>query len=197
MASWLRTISPVYFKTYHHSLLQQNLTLENTSLVRNLQQRAGRDWVRAYVLFAGDRPVAYALGYLAGRRFTYELPGYDPDLAAHSPGLILVLRLIEDLITRGEADVLDFGSGDNEYKQLFATRSYLEVSALLVRDGRMARGLAAVYGGLAAVSRLGAEVLARHGVKRRVLGWLRRRSPAGAPEGLPGAVRDEPLERGR
>jgi hypothetical protein len=174
MASWLRTIAPVFLKTYHHHLLDLNLTPNNLELVRNLEHCARRGWVRSYVLFAGERPIAYVLGYLTGRQFRYEMPGYDPELAEHSPGLALLLRLIEDLIEDGSADVVDFGSGDQEYKKLFSTRSYLEVSALLVRTAPRARGTAAIYGALTGASRLGARLLERHGIKRRVLGWLRR-----------------------
>jgi hypothetical protein len=179
MASWLEVIGPVFLKTYHHHLLDLNLTSANQGLVRNLEHCARRGWVRSYVLFAGERPIAYVQGYLAGRSFRYEMPGYDPDLAEHSPGLALVLRLIEDLIGEGAADVVDFGSGDHEYKKFFSTRSYLEVSALLVRTACRARGTAALYGGLAAACRLGANVLAHHGIKQQVLSWLRRRALKG------------------
>jgi CelD/BcsL family acetyltransferase involved in cellulose biosynthesis len=192
MASWLQTIAPVFLKTYHHHLLGLNLTSDNLELLRNLEHCARHGWVRSYVLFAGERPIAYVQGYLAGRQFRYEMPGYDPELGEHSPGLVLLLRLIEDLIGDGAADVVDFGSGDQEYKKLFSTRSYLEVSALLVRSSPRARGTAAIYGALAGASRLGTRLLERHGIKKRMLSWLRRRRPEGGTQPTLGVTPPRP-----
>jgi hypothetical protein len=169
----LETIAPVFLKTYHHHLRGENLTPSNEQLARNLTRWADHGWLRAYVLFAAERPIAYVIGSLARRRFSYEMPGYDPEQSAHSPGLLLLLRMIEDLVGHRSASVLDFGSGDNDYKQLFATRSYVEVSALLVRRTARARGIAGLYREFARATRAGALLLERHQVKARVLKWLR------------------------
>jgi CelD/BcsL family acetyltransferase involved in cellulose biosynthesis len=169
----LATVEPVSRKTYHYHLLGRDLSPRNENLSRNLTRWAHRGWLRGYVLFAGQRPIAYAVGSVARRRFSYDLPGYDPELAAHSPGLVLLLRMIEDLITADVADLLDFGGGDAGYKQLLATRSFSEASALLVRHTPYAQGVARLQRGLAATAHVAGQLLDRFDLRARARNWLR------------------------
>jgi hypothetical protein len=169
----LTTVDPLCRLTYHYHLLGRDLSTGNHQLTRNLTRWAQRGWLRGYVLFAGDRALAYVIGCVVRRRFSYDLPGYDPRLAAHSPGIILLLRLIEDLIQGDAADLLDFGGGHADYKKLLATRSYDEASALLIRPTPYAQGIAYLQRGMAITARAGARVLERHQLKSRAKNWLR------------------------
>jgi hypothetical protein len=81
--------------------------------------------LRGYLLFAGEKPVAYALCSLYRKHVVYQVVGYDPEYRAWSPGTILLLKIIEDLFSQGTWDVLDLGNcADHlQYKKHFATGS--------------------------------------------------------------------------
>lgn len=83
--------------------------------------------LRGYILFASEKPVAYALCSLYRRHAVYQVVGYDPEYRAWSPGTILLLKIIEDLFSHGTWDVLDLGScADHlQYKKHFATGSQM------------------------------------------------------------------------
>lgn len=176
MRPMLERIGPVATKTYHYRLLGQDLTVDNARLLANLERWASRGWVRGYVLAANGAAVAYVVGFLVGRRFFYELLGYDPAHAAFAPGTVLLVRLLEDLAEHRIADVLDFGAGDADYKRLFGTASWEEGSMLLARRTVYARSAAGIERAFAGASRVGAAALERLGVKRRVKGFLRARA---------------------
>jgi hypothetical protein len=169
----LGAVEPVSKQTYHYHLLGQNLSPGNSRLAANLGRWARRGWLRGYVLFGGERPIAYVIGSLARRRFSYDMPGYLPALAASSPGMALLLRIIEDLIRTDAADLLDFGGGHADYKKLLATRSFAETSALLVRPTPYARGIAQLQRSMIATSQAGSRLLQRLEWKSRVKNWMR------------------------
>jgi CelD/BcsL family acetyltransferase involved in cellulose biosynthesis len=74
-------------------------------------------------LRAGDRLVAVHFGLLGRNRLSWWFPAYDPDVAHYSPGLILLLDLIEHAAARG-VDLVDLGRGEHHYKLRVATGSY-------------------------------------------------------------------------
>ena len=66
---------------------------------------------------------------LYGETFVSDYTGYDPDLRQFSPGIGLVMGMIERFCNRADGDVireLDFGPGDAEYKAVLCTRKWLE-----------------------------------------------------------------------
>jgi hypothetical protein len=174
VSSMLALIEPVCRLTYHYHLMGHDLSPRNLQLVRNLTGWAQRSWLRTYVLFAGDRPVAYVVGSLSRGRYSYDMPGFDPGLSAASPGILLLLRMVEDLIGV-EATMLDFGSGHADYKEMLATRSFPEVSALLVRRTPYAQGIAHLQRGVLAAAKSGTQLLDRFQVKSRVKNWVKGR----------------------
>jgi CelD/BcsL family acetyltransferase involved in cellulose biosynthesis len=100
---------------------------------RGLEALAGIGALRSYVLLHGGAPVAFVHGTQYGGCYAFEETAYDGALAAASPGRILCLRMIEDLLAERTPDRLDFGAGDAEYKRFFATRGVSCASLLLVR----------------------------------------------------------------
>jgi CelD/BcsL family acetyltransferase involved in cellulose biosynthesis len=78
-------------------------------------------------LRAGDRLVAAHLGLLGKDRLSWWFPAYDPDLGRYSPGLILLLDLINEASSRG-VPLVDLGRGEHGYKLRFTSQFY-EVAA--------------------------------------------------------------------
>lgn len=101
---------------------------------RRLELAARKGWLRANVLYIGDRPVAFWIGMLYHGSFVSEYMGYDPQFRQWSPGMILVMRVIEQLCNGSGGDKvqnLDFGLGHAEYKGALCTTNWMEAPVYL------------------------------------------------------------------
>lgn len=130
------------FLTLAHQVSKQSwqakrigLRIKNTTQERDFYERLARiGALRSYVLRSQSRPIAFAVGLQWNGCFSYEEVGYDAAFAEHSPGTVLLFRLLEDLITFNTPRTLDFGLGDAEYKRLFGNRQTLSGPLLFVRN---------------------------------------------------------------
>lgn len=80
---------------------------------------ARRGWLRLYVLRLDGRPAAALYGFLYRGRFLFYQSGFDPDVARHSVGLVLMGLSIRDAIADGAREY-DFLHGDESYKDRWA-----------------------------------------------------------------------------
>jgi hypothetical protein len=95
--------------------------------------RAGN--LRCYIIYVEGRPCTFARGELSGRFYNYETPGFDPQYHKLSPGVVLLMWIIRDLIENTDCEVFDFGTGgDNKgYKSRFGTISIDSTTILLAK----------------------------------------------------------------
>ena len=99
-----------------------------------LKLAAQKGWLRANLLYIGDRPVAFWIGMLYKTSFVSEYMGYDPEFRQWSPGMVLVMRVIEGFCNSVNGDVvdeLDFGLGHAEYKGALCTKSWMEAPVFI------------------------------------------------------------------
>jgi hypothetical protein len=89
--------------------------------------------LRCYLMEHGGQPVAFMLGFQWKGHFVPEEMGYDLTYAKYSPGTVLTLRIVEDLIARDTPQYVDFGYGHAEYKRLFCNWQTESGPVLLVR----------------------------------------------------------------
>src|SRR5208283_3583735 len=92
---------------------------DSAGVRKRLELCARKGWLRAYLLYLGDRPVAFWIGTLCGETFLSEYMSYDPELRQFSPGMVLIMRVIEGFCNKANGDIvkeLDFGPGHAEYK---------------------------------------------------------------------------------
>ena len=83
---------------------------------QNLVTALGRrGWLDFWGLFADGEVVAVELGCRLGDQRTGLHPGFDPDMARFSPGLVLRVMMLKELMAEGVARY-DFGAGDETYK---------------------------------------------------------------------------------
>lgn len=69
------------------------------------------------VLRAGGRPVAIHYGLIAGKIWHYWFPAYDPEFSKYSPGINLLLLMIQHAGPAG-IEMIDLGKGQNvRYKE--------------------------------------------------------------------------------
>ena len=118
--------------------------------------------MRSYILEQHGRPLAFVIGVQWQGRFIHEETGYALSYAACSPGTVMLSRLLEDLIARDTPRVLDFGTGDAEYKRHFGNHQTQSGPMLLVprrwrpitalRLDRIRRGFSQCSAGLSRLS---------------------------------------------
>lgn len=102
----------------------------DTPLVRErLSLCAEKGWLRAYVAYVGARPFAFWIASLYGPTFGGEFIGYDPEWREFSPGMFLMLHVIEGLCRRDDGDLaeeVDWGGGHAEYKKALSDSEWQE-----------------------------------------------------------------------
>jgi CelD/BcsL family acetyltransferase involved in cellulose biosynthesis len=79
------------------------------------------------VLYAGDTLAAVHLGVRSGEILHLWIPAYNPDLRQHSPGALLLARLILESGSRGLGRI-DMGKGTESYKAELQTGAVMMAS---------------------------------------------------------------------
>jgi CelD/BcsL family acetyltransferase involved in cellulose biosynthesis len=79
-------------------------------------------WLRFTRIGWRGTPIAFHYGLSYKGRYLYGIPSFDLSFAEHSPGEVLLKRVMEEAIEEG-ADSFDFGIGDEAYKYRFANGS--------------------------------------------------------------------------
>lgn len=122
-----------------------------------------RGWLRLWFLEYDGNPVAAWYGWRLGRRYSFYNGGFDPEFSSLSPGMVLLVAVIESAFAEGATE-FDFLLGDEGYKQRFAERERT------VSDISLARAMPHPAGAMT-----GARFAARR---------LARKVPAGARQRL-------------
>ena len=161
-------------KTYQYHLL--GLGLENTAAhTRQLRLAADGGWLRAYVLWIDELPVAFQLGYHDTQTYYGHHVGYDPGISKLQPGIYLHTELMADLLKSGISN-FDFLSGDSLYKQRLSNTLHEERHYYLIPRGWPGTLYASM---LLTVNSLSAAVgrqLDKSGLKERIKRWIRNTS---------------------
>jgi CelD/BcsL family acetyltransferase involved in cellulose biosynthesis len=80
-----------------------------------------RGWLRVWMLYVDEEPVAFWWGVAYQGVLTIGSPGYDPEFAKDRVGYFVLRRMLEDLCLDEAVTVIDFGHGDADYKERFGT----------------------------------------------------------------------------
>ena len=119
-------------KTYQRGL---GAGFSDTPDVRKrLELAAQKGWLRANLLYLGDRPVAFWIGMLYQETFVSEYMGYDPEFRQAAPGMVLIMRVVEGFCSHKFGDrikELDFGLGHAEYKAVLCSKSWFEAAVFV------------------------------------------------------------------
>jgi hypothetical protein len=123
----------------------------NAALMR---MAAGQGVLRLVVMWRDSQPIAAQYWVVTGGRASVLKLAHDEAFKPLSPGTVLTAWMIRHLLDDEHVDELDFGRGDDPYKQAWTRQRRQRIGLLVVNPWR-AKGLA---------------LLLRHG-----LGLLRRR----------------------
>jgi CelD/BcsL family acetyltransferase involved in cellulose biosynthesis len=99
--------------------------------VRSLCLEAfSQGWLRLPSLVLDGTVVATGIFFLYRRRLFQWMNAHDLTLARHSPFLLLIQSVIQHTVEHREADLLDFGRGDEWYKSRW-TRTALSLQRVM------------------------------------------------------------------
>lgn len=115
--------------TYQEKLLDAGLPEDAAAMCR----LAAEDRARGWILFLAGAPVSYLYAPAEGDTLIYAYLGYDPAQAQHSPGSVLQIEAMRDVIAEGRFRRFDFTEGDGQHKRLFATGSVDCMDLLILR----------------------------------------------------------------
>lgn len=118
--------------TYQERLLEAGLPAGEEALAE-LRHRAQTDGMRGWLLFLHGEPIAYLHAPAEEDTLIYAYLGYDPRFAALSPGTVLQLEAMRQLMEEGRFRLFDFTEGDGQHKRQFATGQIDSVDLLLIR----------------------------------------------------------------
>ncbi len=91
---------------------------------------AWHEWQVGYVLYVNDKPCAFWIGSVYGKRFLSEFLGFDPAYKKYEPGTILLMKIIDDFC-ENNIEELDFGVGEASYKKRFGDEHWEEESVYI------------------------------------------------------------------
>lgn len=143
--AFLAAALPLSTRTYQARLLDAGLP-DSPEARRAMLAAAEDDRMRAFLLHAGLRPIAYLSLPVTGSTLVYAHLGYDPDHARLSPGTVLQMEALERLFAEQRYRWFDFTEGDGAHKAMFGTGSAACSSLVLLRPTLANRALLASRG---------------------------------------------------
>lgn len=119
-------------RSYQERLLDYGLP-QGADALAEMRALARRGQARGWLLYLEGRPVSYLWAPAEGGTLLYAYLGYDPDFADVSPGIVLQLEAMRELMAERAFRLFDFTEGDGQHKRLFATGAVDCIDLLLVR----------------------------------------------------------------
>jgi CelD/BcsL family acetyltransferase involved in cellulose biosynthesis len=138
-----------------------------------MRSRAGRDAMRGWLLFVDGAPVSYLYAPAEGDTLIYAYLGYDPAYAEFSPGTVLQLEAMRDLMEEGRFRLFDFTEGEGQHKRQFGTGALECVDLLLLRPSVANSLIGHALGGFDGAVALAKAVATRTGLERLARSLLR------------------------
>jgi hypothetical protein len=169
---FLDAASAINKKTYQYRMFGESVDNDATS-VAQAQRAAEAGAFRSFILWHGDIPLSFVLGHQrADGTYEHRQTGYDPAWSDVAPGIVCNMMLFQRLYEGPDRPLLlDFGSGDSDYKRLFSNESRETSNPVLIP--RRARYTLAfwMFSISMAANDCAVRLLDRLGVKK----WLKRR----------------------
>jgi hypothetical protein len=166
--------------TYQEKLFDAGIP-DDGKFVAEMQDRARRDAVRAFVLFLDGKPVSYLYCPIGDGVVTYGYLGFEPGCGHLSPGTVLQLLALEQLYAERRYRIFDFTEGQGDHKTLFSTGSVPCANIFYLRP--TLANLAIVYSHwlLARLSNRAVSLVDRLGLRTRLRRLVRDQSAPKPP----------------
>jgi CelD/BcsL family acetyltransferase involved in cellulose biosynthesis len=173
VAEFMAIAGALSARTYQARLMQAGLPTGDADVAEAVAAAAAGD-VRAFLLVAGGRAIAYL--YLPVERgvLVYAHLGYDPDFAELSPGTVLHVEAMRALYEEGRFRAFDFTEGDGAHKAQFGRASVACADVLLLRPTLRNRAALAAMRGVDGLAARGKGALDRMGLRAKAKALIRR-----------------------
>ncbi|HSJ77931.1 MAG TPA: GNAT family N-acetyltransferase [Erythrobacter sp.] len=169
---FLAAALPLSAKTYQARLLDAGLPA--SAEARQAMLEAAEDnRMRAFLLHAGGKAVAYLALPVTGQTLVYAHLGYDPAWARLSPGTVLQMDALERLFSEARYRWFDFTEGDGAHKELFGTGHAACSSLVLLKPTLGNRTLLGARAGFDAGAAQAKALAQRSGALGRIRSLLR------------------------
>jgi Acetyltransferase (GNAT) domain len=133
-----------------------------------------RGQLRIQTLAINGTIKAFWIGIIYRKVFHSWATCYEPNLAHYEPGMLLFIKLTDELAREGVAK-LDFGLGDAHYKQRFGDHSWREATLSLYAPTLKGRTLRIVMGFTGCIDRIGRMIAEKTNAMDRIkTAWRRR-----------------------
>lgn len=130
---FLSQMDEIYKNTWQSSTFGYQLRSTELEINQN-KSLAKLGCFKCYILSASQIPIAFVRGYLFKSKYYYEEIGYKQDWAKYNPGSVLNFLMLEHLMDeQSPAKELNFGYGENIYKQVFSNGEYIATNGYLFR----------------------------------------------------------------
>ncbi|MBN9132519.1 MAG: GNAT family N-acetyltransferase [Nitrosospira multiformis] len=133
MAEFFRLARIVSRISYQERLFDEGLP-DSEEFCRGVEQLAGEDRVRGFILFYQDKPISYLYCPVINGVLIYAFLGYDPGYMNFSVGTVLQWLALEYLFEERKFRFFDFTEGQSEHKKLFATHSIQCANVFFLRN---------------------------------------------------------------
>ena len=175
----IRDVEEVARKTY-----QRGLGVgfkDNEEIRQRLRLAARKDRLRTYILYAGDRSSAFLVATVHRRKMYVDFMGYDPRHERYSPGAFLITNILEEMCG-SEVKEVDFGYGEEEYKQRLSSNRWSEATVHIFRPSLKGLVLNLVSTQNLLIDRFVKDGLRQIGLLSRLKKRWRRHVRNGAPD---------------
>lgn len=158
-------------KTYQFRMFGETVDNGPASAAR-VRRAAEAGAFRSFILWHGDIPLCFVLGHQrADGTYEHRQTGYDPAWAHVSPGIVSNLMLFQRLYEGpNRPTVLDFGSGDADYKRMFSNEARQTVNPVLIPRRARYKPAFWLFSASTVANDFAVSLLERLGVKE----WLKR-----------------------
>ncbi len=147
--AFYRDARAVSARTYQERLMGSGFP-EGEEALGRFRALAAADALRGWILYLEGAPVSYLYAPAEGDVLIYSHLGYDRDFAALSPGTLLQVEALRQVMGRDRFHLFDFTEGDGQHKRLFASASVPCADLLLLKPtlaNRASVGALALFDG--------------------------------------------------
>lgn len=160
-------------KTYQFRLFGESVDSDDMA-VADARRAALAGQFRSFVLWHGNVPLCFVLGHQrVDGTYEHRQTGYDPEWRDFSPGIYCNVLLLQRLYVADRPLLLDFGSGDSEYKRLFSNEALSTANPVLIPNLPRYALAYWMHGSAAAANSALVGLLERWGMKGWIKRWLR------------------------
>lgn len=178
VADFLAAAKAINRKTYQFRMFGESVD-DDAASVAAARRVAAAGSFRSFVLWHDCQPVCFVLGHQrADGTFEHCKTGFDPAHRDGAPGIYSNILLLQRLYEADRPCLMDFGSGDSDYKRLFSTEARTTANPMLLPRALRFRLAFLLYSASAVLNHGAVRLFERTGAKDRLKRLLRR---AGSP----------------